>query len=190
MRFFLLIPLVWSSVSAADPQFASLSFRSVEKCFPKLADPRMKSRVTLDLLLSKVDEMYASQSVLLKSRIVRMKDGAGVIRRLTLTARKEKFKNIWQADWETVADSGNNEPWVFDGQKKTYTNLIEINPILAKVQILSDDRIEIDTKLNGPEVTITRALGSPTDMKLVHLAEKKDLRCQKQDDGSALCICK
>lgn len=173
---------------AQAPKLISISYKSIDTCYPKLADPRFMKSVDLNLLLQKASEVYASQSNEIRSRTVKFKDAVAT-RRLTLSAKTEKYKTVWAAEWETVAESGDSQKWVNEGLKPVYANMLEINTFLARMNVLSDLKTEIDTKLNGPTVTVHKDKEKILDIKFVENGKKKLLSCTRQEDDSAICAC-
>lgn len=169
----------------------SISYEAVLQCFPEVEDASLSQQVDLNRLRERMELFLVTDRKRLEKRVVKFRDETGVLRRVTLEEKTDPKKPLLgqqlYAQWEMLTEGGASTPWD-PGLPKKFT-ILDVNSILAKSAILSDDRVDFDTKLKGFTLRVRRSQNKVVEIRLENAPNQWVLSCEDRAQAGAICIC-
>lgn len=179
-----------SGPPAAKKKPVSLSYESILKCYPKLADERMSFRVDLRVLGEKISRVMAVQHSRLLEREVQFRDEDGLVRRLRLV----DFKHVtaspeYRVQADTVADNGEVTPWLESPVKETVKSPWDLKNALVRADVLRDETLLRETLLGSLVVLTRKDMNRVLEISLSDFRGETKLHCEDRKDLGAVCTC-
>lgn len=171
----------------------SVSYESVIRCYPELEDQTLSFKVDLNRLRERMDLILVTDRKRLEKRVVKYKDDGGITRRVKMEEKTDPKKPLLGQqlfiEWETVNDNGTSTPWLNPPMTKAKPTQADVNSILARGIVESDERVDVDTKLKGVMMKVRRSLQKVVELRLEDGPNKKVLTCEDRAEFGSICIC-
>lgn len=183
--FLLFAALVFAQAPEKKP--VSVSYEAVIRCYPELEDSSQSFRVDLGRLRERMDLLFPSLRSHMQLRTVKFRDNTGVDRRVRV--EESPLGKGFSAIWETVGTDGLYTPWTESGVKAQGATLMQINAVLAKGSILSDERIDVDNRIKNLTLKTRRNAAKVVELRLEEAGTKKALNCEDKGEFGSICLC-
>lgn len=183
-------PVVLSPGTQKMNKPVSVSYDAILRCFPELEDEHFALKVDLRRLKEKIDNHYVTSTTAQLSRTVVLKTSSGQRKRLRLEARKlSPARTQTSAVVELISENGQITATTEPGLNKLDPTPTQINGVLNRGQVQSDEVLTLDTKLNGFRMTHRRDLDRIVEFDLQDAQQKIQLHCEDRRELGSICSC-
>lgn len=187
LALFLTLSFAQTPATTTPKKPVSVSYEAILRCYPELEDDSQSFRVDLGRLRERMDLHFPSLRSYMQSRTVVFRDNTGTNRKARIEESPQG--KGFSATWETVGSDGLNTPWTESGVKAQNPTIREINAVLAKGSIQSDERVDVDTKIKNLTLRIRRNAAKIIELRLEEAGTKKTLSCEDKAEFGSICLC-
>lgn len=186
--YFILILASLAAPAFGNPKsITSPNYLQAIKCFPDLRDEKLREKFSLDALRSQIDIIYPSMSENLVSRNIFFTNREGEKRILRI---KPKGTLVFELVLESIDKKGVHSVLPLPERQKVKATQEDINQHLLNVEIVGDERIYDDTKLNNYKLGFKTEKGVVMELVFRRPEAKEKLYCYPKKKAGSVCVCK